>query len=224
MAAYIPSLGFCQSHVDDLLPQAIEIYSGDARDLHLLDREVAAIDSLESSTVDGLNFLSPGSRYVHFAGHGAGNGPPAERSLALGGEDITVPRILREADYVGVELVTLSACSTGAFSQESAAPMELGGVDFALIAVGAKCAVSTMWNVHDSASALFMSALHAGLSIGNTIQASFINAQRLLRFGEGSPDVEVVLQRLWPRWQDEIMIDTRSAVHWGAFRLAGRYW
>lgn len=224
VSGYVPALAFCQSWTEELLPEGIEVHSGSASDLALLAQEVSTIRAVSSNRIAHPDFLAPRSRHVHFAGHAVGGGAAHQRGLQLDATDVTVPTILAQADFIGVELATLSGCSTGSFDQVSAGPQELGGVDFALLARGAKCVVSTMWNVHDSASALFMVALHADLTGGLSIRKSYANAQALLRTGTTSANAAMTLQEHWPTWRDDVAIDTSLQVHWGAFRIVGRYW
>lgn len=228
---YAASLALIDHPIDDLLGVGIDIHPGDVslRPLPQVEAELRVVAAAHGGeVVTGASLLSPRHRLVHYAGHGGGGSALDSRALETADGPVTVAEILSSADYLGVDVVTLSACSTGAFRQNSDAPLELPGIDHALIAVGASSVVSTMWDVHDTAAALFMSVFHLSLAEGRPTAVCFALARDAVRRGPDGVDeaMDAALRRHWPSWRGDVVGDgiPGLVVHWGAFRMAGRYW
>ena len=228
--AYAPSLALSQHTMDASLADGLDIHRGDLTSgpLPQLDHEVNVVRSAHHRTDESADFLRPQSRFVHYAGHATGRAAIRSRVLKMSDRPITVADILVDADFFGVETVTLSGCSTGVFLHHSASPLSLGGIDYALVAVGARSIVSTMWDVHDTAASLFMGVFHVCLGAGVNTADSFRTSRDFLRSDDGhlADRIAEPLSKGWPNWRSDAKADDvfGRSVHWGAFRLVGRYW
>jgi CHAT domain-containing protein len=96
---------------------------------------------------------APRAGYIHFACHGRfDQNEPEKSGLALAGEHLTVPHIIRKLRLPHCRLATLSACETGVvdvvYLQD-----EFIGLPAAFLQVGAIGVIATLWNVLDKATA-----------------------------------------------------------------------
>jgi CHAT domain-containing protein len=96
---------------------------------------------------------APTAGYIHFACHGKfDQNEPEKSGLALAGEDLTVPHIIRKLRLPLCRLATLSACETGivdvVYLQD-----EFVGLPAAFLQAGATGVIATLWNVLDEATA-----------------------------------------------------------------------
>ena len=109
----------------------------------------------------------PTARYVHLAAHGVAD-PLASWSQCLYFGDgttradrLTAFRVL-EADWRGVDLVTLAACETamGRFDRLD----NLSGLTSALLAAGVRAVVAAMWPVRPEPASAFFTTLYGRLA------------------------------------------------------------
>ncbi len=85
----------------------------------------------------------------------------------------------------GTALVTLSACDTATTPERGGVALALAG---AFLTAGAQAVVASLWPVDDTATALMMEHLYAGLSAGQPISQALAHAQAHLRtFGYSHP-------------------------------------
>jgi tetratricopeptide (TPR) repeat protein len=113
---------------------------------------------------------------LHFSTHAVADTRDPDRSRILlapasaGASDYLFLREIYDLDLSGVQLVTISACST-----ERGAVIRGEGVEGfsrALLAAGAGSAVTTMWDVADRASAEFMKQFYFALARGQSQAAA----------------------------------------------------
>lgn len=78
----------------------------------------------------------------------------------------------------GTALVTLSACDTATTPERGGVALALAG---AFLTAGAQAVVASLWPVDDTATALMMEHLYAGLSAGQPISQALAHAQAHLR-------------------------------------------
>lgn len=146
----------------------------------------------------------PGAEVLHVATHGEANEAVPERSglwLSASG-DTTAPDFVSLDDLLalrmGTQLVTLSACETGAGRLERGEGVV--GLARALMAAGAQSVVVSLWSVNDRSTAELMRAFYTPLLTGGASRTQALaEAKRaLLRSSE-----------------------TRSPFHWAPFVLIG---
>ncbi|SUD47969.1 CHAT domain [Nocardia otitidiscaviarum] len=83
-------------------------------------------------------------------------------------------------DLAGTELVVLSACETGVGAVDFA-DGSLLGLRTAALAAGARCCLSTLWQVDDASAAALVSAFYAELATGSTPAEALRSAQLTVR-------------------------------------------
>lgn len=175
---------------------------------------------------------------LHFATHGAHNMSDYHSSgLQLYGSPdrdgwLSVAQILRDADLRSTGLVTLAACQTGRSYAPIEAVQEYSAIDGAFLAKGARATISSLWEIHDVASFLFMAAFYDALAGGKPVAEATKNAVKFLRDGNyHSPDLPASLEQLlsaaFPDWRTEIAQPDRdfsNVFYWGAFKCSGWTW
>ena len=116
-----------------------------------------------SATIDCLR----GSEVWHFCCHGMYNqSAPLESGLLLAGDDVLRAKdLLSRYDLEPPELVVLSACETGLVDRN--VPTEFTGMIGAMLQLGAKGIVGSMWPVSDLATCLLFSRFYSILSEGD---------------------------------------------------------
>jgi CHAT domain-containing protein len=120
-----------------------------------------------NATPDGTLAALRGKRYWHFSGHGAFNWRDARQSGLILKEEVplTVERLLEVQGGLGrPRLVVLSACETGLY-ETNRNPDEFVGLPNTFIQLGALGVLSSLWQVDDLATMLFISKfydLHLG--------------------------------------------------------------
>ena len=140
------------------------------------------------------------SHFVHLATHGSHNAAaPAFQCLFLMPDDDQDGRLraheVLSLELRGLDLVTLSACETalGRFDASD----NLRGLPAALLLAGASTIIGTLWQVEDSTSRCFFTALYRALRADASCLDAFAAAQRTTRAEH-------------PQYRD-----------WGAFYLMG---
>lgn len=124
---------------------------------------------------------------LHLASHFAMDaGAPAESFLLLGDGGRLSLREMQEAglDFGDLDLVTLSACSTGVGGDGR----EVEGMGALVLEQGALSVVATLWPVSDHSTSKLMRALYAGLARGDNKAEALRQAQLALIRGEQRPD------------------------------------
>ena len=177
---------------------------------------------------DALRLVPPQRPSVlHLASHFAFAPGDLRRSALLLGDGSTLSLTdLASADYRfdGIDLVTLSACST-ALTGNDAFDQEVEGLGTLLQAQGAAAVLATLWSVQDGSTAAFMAAMYAlrerdGLSRAEAVR------QAQLRFirGEiagGSP--ALASSRGGGRDDDGQGGGWAHPYHWAPFVLMGNW-
>jgi CHAT domain-containing protein len=157
----MPRLPYAEEEVRGiaaLLPGRTELYLGaDAQKQRVVDRgrDVALL---------------------HFSTHAVADLRDPDRSRIVlspsagASADDLFLREIHDLDLTGVQLVTLSACSTERGTVIRGEGVE--GFSRALLAAGAAAAVTTMWDVTDRASAEFMKQFYFALAEGRSEAAA----------------------------------------------------
>lgn len=109
---------------------------------------------------------------LHLAAHAAVDAEDPHRSRILlrkagpgGAEFLYLGEVLSQ-DLEGTQLVTLSACETGAGSEGSEGRDGVQDLGRAFLIAGARSTLATLWRVPDRATAQFMTLFYQGLSKG----------------------------------------------------------
>lgn len=107
-------------------------------------------DATRQAVIAGM----PGKRYVHFACHGsyAWSDPLQSKLRLAAGTAMTLADVLSTADLTQARLVTLSACET-ALIDLAQSPDDYVGFPAGFLQAGAPAVLSTLWPVHDVATA-----------------------------------------------------------------------
>lgn len=173
-------------------------------------------------------------RQLHIASHAVYNPhDPLGSELRVGAEDSLSARNIIGGMELRVELVTLSACTSGL--SHVVAGDELLGLQRAFLYSGAPTVVCTLWDVVDLVALLVMERFYINLRQGQATAAALRDAQVMLREMTGH-DLETIIARwcdeapelaatldlptLMPEQRDEhILADPR---HWAAFLLIGK--
>jgi CHAT domain-containing protein/tetratricopeptide (TPR) repeat protein len=138
-----------------------------------------------------LEGRAAGVPLVHFSTHAAIDPDNPERSRIVfspepgaSGYDYLFLRGIQSLDLRGAELVTLSACETGAGKAVRAE----GVLSFhrAFLLAGASATVSSLWKVGDEAAAEFMRQFYSRLATGQT-KAEALRGAKLAFLHSGSP-------------------------------------
>jgi CHAT domain-containing protein/tetratricopeptide (TPR) repeat protein len=140
------------------------------------------------------HLTGPGARarWLHIAGHAVFRpDDPASSELRLGrGEALQASAIMHDID-LQVDLVTLSACTTGL--SHVVPGDELQGLSRAFLYAGAPAVVCTLWEAADFVTLLVMERFYQGLGRGLAPALALRDAQvavRELRAGELAAAVE----------------------------------
>lgn len=136
----------------------------------------------EAFTRDALEAeLEERSPILHIASHFSMRpGDDTNSFLLLGdGTQLTLADINSSSKlrFRGVELMTLSACSTALSSEGTG--VEVEGFGVLAQAKGAEAVVATLWNVADDATATFMENFYGGLSTGELDKAKALQAAQV---------------------------------------------
>lgn len=107
----------------------------------------------------------PGASHVHLACHGFSEfTSQIGGSLLLAGNRQLTIRDLIDGRLTGCRLATASACQSGHYSIEDA-PEEFTGLPAGFLQAGAACAVVSLWQVDDEATALLMTRFYELLDL-----------------------------------------------------------
>ncbi len=138
----------------------------------------------------------PGASHLHFACHARWDREaPLDSGFELGrGEVLTLADLL-ELDLREARLAVAASCRTGVVGL--AAPDELHGLGYGLVAAGAATAVTSLWDIDDLAAALFTARLYRTLAEGTDVVEAARAAQLWLRDASG-PEVMREAELLGP--------------------------
>ncbi|MEO1432102.1 MAG: CHAT domain-containing protein [Cyanobacteria bacterium J06633_8] len=153
----------------------------------ILNTIYPSCNKLEVETVTQKSLttaLQNNSGYFHFSGHGY-HVPdnPRDSALALASsEKLTLGDIFdnQQLDLSKYELICLSACETGITSTDSLLDEYVGLVS-GFLAKGATYVLSTLWNVDERSTALFMIQFYQLMQQGNTPTIALKQAKKWLR-------------------------------------------
>lgn len=149
---------------------------------------------------------------------------------------LSVARVLAEGDFRSTGLVTLAACESGRSRSRPQTIQNYSGVDGSFVARGARSVVSTLWEVHDLASFLFMVVFYLELRKCERVDQAYSRAVGFLRFKRYDEtqlpnDLEAVLQSTHPTWRSELEYWGRQydfefshPWFWGTFKCSGLTW
>jgi tetratricopeptide (TPR) repeat protein len=157
----MPRLPFAEEEVRGiagLVPGRAEVYFGAAAEKLRVVERGRDVALLHFSTHAVADMRDPDRSRIRLASTGSG----APEYLFL--------REIYDLDLKGVQLVTLSACSTERGTVIRGEGVE--GFGRALVAAGAGAAVTTMWDVADRASAEFMKQFYFALASGRSEAAA----------------------------------------------------
>ncbi|GAB4191010.1 MAG: hypothetical protein OHK0022_04340 [Roseiflexaceae bacterium] len=131
------------------------------------------------------------ARWLHIAGHAVFHpADPTASELRLGrGESLQARTIMHEID-LRVDLVTLSACTTGL--SHVVPGDELQGLPRAFLYAGAPTVVCTLWEAADLVTLLVMERFYQGLSGGVAPAAALRDAQVAVRDLSGAELAETL--------------------------------
>lgn len=140
-------------------------------------------------TMDALKSeLERARPILHIASHFAMRpGNDSNSFLLLGdGTPLTLAQINETAAlrFRGVELLTLSACSTalsteGTFDVDSGTGVEVEGFGVLAQRKGAKAVIASLWDVNDSSTADLMTELYTNLATGDLNKAEALQAAQM---------------------------------------------
>ncbi len=132
----------------------------------------------ENATVNVLREKGPASRLIHIATHGRfRQDNPMFSAIRLGDSFLSMFDLYQLR--LPVELITLSGCSTGL--NVVAAGDELIGLARGLLHAGAQSLILSLWDVHDTSTAEFMSAFYRRLGTGESKAEALRSAMLQLR-------------------------------------------
>ncbi|MEM1250224.1 MAG: CHAT domain-containing tetratricopeptide repeat protein [Acidobacteriota bacterium] len=133
------------------------------------------------ATTEALERALPNATHVHLACHGSFDmEEPLDTALQLADGPWTLREMLDGRPFVGVRLVTFSACLT-AVTDSVRALDERSDLPTACLESGAAGVVATLWQVADLPTFLFMEHFYRELANGRDVSASLARAQRRLR-------------------------------------------
>jgi CHAT domain-containing protein len=175
------------------------------------------------------------ARWLHIAGHAVFKPEdPLSSELRLGAGDSLSARTIMQRLDLRVDLVTLSACTSGL--SHVVPGDELLGLQRALLYAGAPTVVCTLWEAADMVALLIMERFYAGLLAGQSPAAALRAAQVAVREMSGRELAEILR-----RWRtesadaigaaDELPVvspdqyDIRpfsEPLYWATFMLIGR--
>ena len=132
----------------------------------------------QKATVSVLREKGPASRLIHIATHGRfRQDNPMFSAIRMGDSFLSLFDLYQLR--LPVELITLSGCSTGL--NVVAAGDELIGLARGLLHAGAQSLVLSLWDVHDTSTAEFMTAFYRRLGNGESKAEALRSAMLELR-------------------------------------------
>ena len=132
----------------------------------------------QNATVNVLREKGPTSRLIHIATHGRfRQDNPMFSAIRMGDSFLSLFDLYQLR--LPVELITLSGCSTGL--NVVAAGDELIGLARGLLHAGAQSLVLSLWDVHDTSTAEFMTAFYRRLGQGESKAEALRSAMLELR-------------------------------------------
>ena len=132
----------------------------------------------QNATVNVLREKGPTSRLIHIATHGRfRQDNPMFSAIRMGDSFLSLFDLYQLR--LPVELITLSGCSTGL--NVVAAGDELIGLARGLLHAGAQSLVLSLWDVHDTSTAEFMTAFYRRLGNGESKAEALRSAMLELR-------------------------------------------
>lgn len=165
-------------------------------EVEAISKIIPDLKVLESENIDKLNIKSilSNSDLVHFATHAKANFlNPNISYLALlpSGQNGSNQLFRKEISFLDIDckLVVLSACETGTgVVNKSKGAMAL---DQSLLAAGAKCVLSTLWQVDDKSTSLILTRFYEELAKGKEKHHALQIAK--LKYLESNPDANPYL-------------------------------
>jgi CHAT domain-containing protein len=151
------------------------------REAEAVARLFGARPLLAAATEGRLHGLSGKVDLVHIAVHGIYEPrDPQFSRIALAPDkdhdgNLEVHEILSDLDLSGVNLVVLSACETA--RGERSGGDEVTGLTRAFLHAGSPAVISTLWNIHDDASAVLMEDFYRRLLAGAPTAEALRQAQ-----------------------------------------------
>jgi tetratricopeptide (TPR) repeat protein len=132
----------------------------------------------QNATVSVLREKGPASRLIHIATHGRfRQDNPMFSAIRMGDSFLSLFDLYQLR--LPVELITLSGCSTGL--NVVAAGDELIGLARGLLHAGAQSLILSLWDVHDTSTAEFMTAFYSRLGKGESKAEALRSAMLQLR-------------------------------------------
>jgi CHAT domain-containing protein/predicted negative regulator of RcsB-dependent stress response len=132
----------------------------------------------QNATVNILREKGPASRRIHIATHGRfRQDNPMFSAIRMGDSFLSLFDLYQLR--LPVELITLSGCSTGL--NVVAAGDELIGLARGLLHAGAQSLILSLWDVHDTSTAEFMTAFYRRLGTGESKAEALRSAMLQLR-------------------------------------------
>ena len=173
---------------------------GRANEALQLASEIVGLEGRVDATAAAIHRLLVGevcrrigsSRFVHFSCHAVATvGDPDSSGLQLGPSDDYQLSIRLLTEYLAARgaprFVALSACQTG--RTETAAPEQATSIASIFLGHGTRCALATLWNVHDAVARGFgiefvrswSSGMAAGAAYDATLRSLAAQLTRDLR-------------------------------------------
>lgn len=238
--SYAPSTSFLAAITSGQRPSdevAVIAYAGRENDIPNVRVEAAVVAGLQRGATRLVEDAGPddvlasvAARVIHVACHGLAIGRLGLRGLMLSPGDgsgfLSAADILATDGFFDTDVVFLSACSSSVADHAETLIQSFGGVDFAFLAAGARSVVASQWDVGDVAALIYAAEFHATLIDTGSTRHAYGAAQSALLTDlvSLSDRAREALDRGWPSWHASwLRVPARThAVHWGAFRLAGR--
>lgn len=200
---YAPSAtawGFLRPHQPPVSSRALVLGdpAGSMGSLEGAEREATMVASqLGTTALLGMDAcerlihdLDPNVDLLHIAGHARYEGAnPLFSFIALAPEgdkydgNLEAQEILADVDLAGVNLMVVSACSTAA--GEPSAGDEVVGLTRALLYAGTPAVLSTLWEINDIASTVFMETFYERFVSGLPVADALREAQLTMLRGGG---------------------------------------
>ncbi len=188
----------------------------------------------EEPKLEALAARASGLRWLHISGHGLFHPQrPLDSQLRLGKGDAPTARDLMRALRLSVELVTLSACTSGL--NQIVAGDELLGLPRAFLYAGAPTVVCTPWEAADLVALLVMERFYQALQRGTPPAEALRDAQVAIRTMTGDELLATLerWRREYPEEAKELPSPSLSShelaqplfaapEHWALFTLIGR--
>lgn len=198
--------------------------------------EAAIVASLHRGAVEVIHDATPAdflsqnkATILHVACHGVALDRLGLRGLILspGGSSgfVSSADVLAVRNAYEADLVFLSACSSSVADHAATLIQTVGGVDYALLAAGARAAVSSQWDVGDIPALVYAVEFHAVLNETDKVRTAYAAAQLALKTDLESlcQTARDALDDYRPGWAElfKLVPMRNHPVHWGAFRLSG---